>query len=209
MCFSASASFIASGGLISLGGASFVAAKKEDKIIAAIPFMFGIQQAFEGVQWLYLYNGTSSEIMGYAFLFFAFIIWPVYVPTFIFILDKKNRNILKKFIFLGVAVAFYSIGISLTQKLSIQEVGSCVNYGFDYSLGWFLAVLYLISVFGPFFASSFKTLKLFGVIFTVLAIISWLFFTVNFVSVWCFFAAIASSMFFVYIKYRNKTNETN
>ena len=68
MCFSAPASFIASGGLVAIGGVSLVAANKEDKILAAIPFLFGVQQFFEGIQWLYLNSGSSSLLAGYGFL---------------------------------------------------------------------------------------------------------------------------------------------
>ena len=80
MCFSASASFIASGGLAALGGVSFVSAKKKDKVLAVIPIMFSIQQFCEGIQWLYLNSGSSSPVFGYLFLLFAFILWPIYVP---------------------------------------------------------------------------------------------------------------------------------
>jgi hypothetical protein len=204
MCFSATASFAAGGGLIALGGASFVAAKKEDKIIAAIPLMFGVQQLFEGIQWLYLNNGQSSVFAGYAFLFFAFIVWPIYSPAFIYVLDKKNRIHIKKFIFLGIVVALYSVGIAVTKTLSIQELGSCVSYDFHYSLGWFLTMLYLLAVFGAFFVSSRKILKLFGAAFAFFAIVSWIIYTNNFVSVWCFFAAIVSSVFFIYVKFKSK-----
>jgi hypothetical protein len=203
MCFSASASFIASGGLISLGVASFAVAKKKEKIIAAVPIMFGIQQALEGVQWLYLKNGSSSVFFAYAFLFFALIVWPIYSPTFLYVLDKKNE-LLKKFIFLGIVVALYSIIVLITQPLSIKEVGNCVNYDFNYSLDWLLAMIYLITVFGAFFVSNSRILKLFGLFFAILALISWIFYTSNFISVWCFFAAIVSSMFFVYIKFKNR-----
>ena len=68
MCFSASASFIASGGLAALGGVSFVSAKKKDKVLAVIPIMFSIQQFCEGIQWLYLNSGSSSPVFGYLFL---------------------------------------------------------------------------------------------------------------------------------------------
>ena len=68
MCFSAPASFIASGGLLALGGASLAVAKKEDKVLALIPFLFGIQQGLEGFQWLYLNSGSPSLLLGYAFL---------------------------------------------------------------------------------------------------------------------------------------------
>ncbi len=205
MCFSAQASFIASGGLIALGGASFAVAKKEEKLIAVIPILFGIQQLFEGVQWLYLNTGTSSIVLGYAFLFFSFIVWPVYIPSVIYILDKKERGLLKLFIILGATVALYSISVPLTQSLFIQKINLCVNYSFiNHSLQNFVVITYITAVFGPLFASSNKVLNWFGFIFAIFAIISWVFYRVNFVSVWCFFAALVSSMFFVYLVFKNK-----
>ena len=200
MCFSAPASFIASGGLIALGGASFTVAKKEDKILAAIPVLFGIQQGIEGFQWLYLNSGSSSPLLGYAFLIFALIIWPIYVPTFVFILDKKRRKILKWFIFLGIALALYFSGLLLTQNLVIQKFRACINYGFYNPFQYSVMTLYLLAIFGPLFTSDYKVFKWFGVITALFAIIAELFFTVDFTSVWCFFAAIISSMFFVYLK---------
>lgn len=204
MCFSASASFIASASLIALGGASFVAAKKEEKVLAAVPLMFGIQQAFEGIQWLYLNNGSSSIFAGYGFLFFSFIIWPIYSPLFVYILDKQNRKMLKWFVFLGTAVALYSLLVPLTQSLSVRKIGMCIHYGFtEYPFRDLVTTSYLIAVFGPLFFSSKESFKWFGLVFAFFAIISLYFFTVNFVSVWCFFAAMASSTFYLNIKLNN------
>ncbi len=200
MCFSASASFIAGGGLVALGGASLHVAKKEHKVLAVVPLLFGVQQIIEGVQWLYLNNGSSSLVMGYSFLFFAFIVWPIYTPTFIYILDKKRRSILKWFIFLGIAVALYLSGILLMNDLIIHKLESCINYGFKFPLQNLTSICYMLSTFGPFFLSSKKFLNWFGVVFALFAIIALIFYTVNFISVWCFFAAIVSFMFFLYVR---------
>ena len=194
MCFSASASFVASGGLAVLGGVSLVA-KKENKILATIPILFAIQQAFEGIQWLYLGNNTTSFFAGYSFLFFAFIVWPIYTPVVVFILDKKKRNILKWFIFLGIGEAIYSLTLLLTQSLIIQQHNSCINYTFNFPLYSLGTLAYLVAVFVPMILSSQKFFQKFGIIIFILAIISWIFFSVTFTSVWCFFAAVVSSMF--------------
>ena len=202
MCFSAPASFIASGGLVAIGGASIAIAKKEDKILAAIPFLFGIQQFFEGIQWLYLKSGSSSLAAGYGFLFFAFIVWPIYIPTFVYVLDKKKRHILKYFIFLGSAVALYFFILLLTQSLAINELRACVSYTFNFPLKYIVNTGYILSVFVPLFISSHHIFRWFGVAIAILAIVAWLFFALTFASVWCFFAAIVSSMFFMYIKFK-------
>ncbi len=202
MCFSAPASFIASGGLAILGGASLVAAKKEDKILAAIPFLFAIQQFFEGIQWLYLGSGSSSLFAGYGFLFFAFVLWPLYVPSAVYILDKDKRKITSIFLAIGAIVAFYFIWLIPTQSLSIHRFPSCITYSFDFPFGGWVNVLYMLAIFGPLLTSSHHIFKWYGVVIIFFAIISWLFFVVAFISVWCFFAAIVSSMFFFYIKYK-------
>ncbi len=193
MCFSAPASFIASGGLAMLGGASLLA-KKENKILAAVPILFGVQQAIEGIQWLYLDKGSSSLAAGYGFLFFAFIVWPIYVPTMVYILDKKNRHILQWFILLGIAAAIYSLIFLLTGPLAIQELNACVSYSLSFPLKDMGAVVYFSVILGPLFFSSLKILKWFGVVIFILGAISWFFFTAALTSVWCFFAAIVSLM---------------
>lgn len=204
MCFSAPASFVASGGLLSLGGASFAAAKKEDRIIAAIPLFFGIQQGIEGIQWLYLNHGSVSVVAGYGYLFFAFILWPIYTPLFVYILDKKRRKFLQWFVYLGIATSLYSLGAPIVSSLTIEKINMCINYSFNYPFGEALTTFYLVAVFGPFFASSFESFKWFGVLFAITAIIAHIFFTVDFVSVWCFFAAVVSFVFLIYVIVRNR-----
>lgn len=205
MCFSAPVSFVASGSLVLLGGASLVAAKKEEKILAAVPLLFGIQQAFEGFQWLYLNNSSSSLIAGYGFLFFALIVWPVYVPTFVFILNKEKRKILKWFVILGIVLVTYYLWVFLTKTLAINEVKNCINYSFGSpNINGFANICYMLVIFGPLFLSSKKIFKWFGILVAISVIISWYFFTKNMISVWCFFAAIISSFLFVYIKYRKQ-----
>jgi len=206
MCFSAPASFIASGGLAVLGGASFVVAKKKNKILAAIPLMFAVQQFCEGIQWLYLNSGSTSQFAGYSFLFFAFILWPVYVPWFVYVLDPKRRKLLGWFVALGALVSAYFIFLLSTQVLEISKHISCVNYSFsDFPYKEIVITAYLVAILAPLLSSSKHILRWYGAAIFVLGLISWLFFSVTFTSVWCFFAAIVSSMFFFYLlpsKYR-------
>ena len=124
--------------------ASLVTAKKKDKILAAIPFFFAIQQFVEGFQWLNLDGGGVSMLAAYCFLFFALIMWPIYTPFAVYMLDKKRHKYLALLVVIGVSVAIF------------------------------------------------------------FAILTWLFFHVVFTSVWCFFAAVVSSMFYVYLRNKYK-----
>ena len=209
MCYSAPASFIASGALTVLGIASLIVARKKDKILVAIPILFGIQQAFEGVQWLYLNKGSSSLFAGYGFLFFALMVWPVYVPAFVFWLDRKRRPVLLGFIAVGAAVALYFAGLLATQSLHVRERSACVSYSFHFNYERIVVPMYLFAIFGSLFASSRPIFRWFGLAISVLALISWKLYTRNFISVWCFFAAIVSSMFFMYVQYKRRVRNAD
>lgn len=203
MCFSAPASFIASGGLGLLGILSLYRAKKKDMLIAAIPFFFAMQQAFEGVQWLYIGRGEVSLWAGYGFLFFAFVVWPLYVPIAMCVLDKKRRGVLFGFLILGGIVALYFLIRIPAHPLLIQQVQSSMSYSFYFPFGSWINILYMTAVFVPLLISSKLILRWYGVVIAFLAIIAWVFFRVPFISVWCFFAAVVSLMFFVYIQLKD------
>jgi hypothetical protein len=109
---------------------------------------------------------------------------------------------LRWFIFVGMAVALYFIGLLAIQPLHIYERSACVDYNFNIPFEWIVRPLYLLVIFGPLFISSRPIFRWFGVAILVLALTAWKLYLVNFISVWCFFAAIVSSMFFLYIQYK-------
>jgi heme/copper-type cytochrome/quinol oxidase subunit 4 len=200
MCFSATASFVASGSLLLMAAATFAVARKKDKVLIAIPVLFAIQQVFEGVQWLYLGRGSTSTLAGYGFLIFAFLVWPVYVPACVLILDPIRKRMMRWFLTAGVLAASYFIIILATQPLRIRERTNCVNYTFDLPGQWFVAALYVLAILGPLLFSSRAVFRWFGLIITGLAVVAGTVYHHNFISVWCFFSAAVSGLFFLYVQ---------
>ena len=176
--------------------------KKEDKILAAIPILFGIQQAFEGIQWLYLNSGSESFTAGYFYLFFALILWPIFAPICVYVLDKKERKTLLGFVLLGIAVSIYFFVMMLTHSLAINKINACIDYSLTYPFKEYAVLAYSLAITGSLFISSIRIFRWFGIAILFFGIISLFFFTVTFTSVWCFFAAVISSMFLLYIKYK-------
>jgi hypothetical protein len=198
MCFSAEASFIASAALATAGGASVKVAKKEQRLIALIPLLFAIQQAIEGMQWLYLYRGTRSLKLAYAFLFFGFILWPVYVPTALLKVDEARRNILKWFILAGAIVsALYFVGF-LAYPLTVQVINKSIDYQFTVPFAVGSSVLNFMTVFGALIISSKPFFRWIGVVIAIFALVTQIFFHFALASVWCFFAAVTSALIFFY-----------
>lgn len=206
MCFSATASFAASGALAVIGAASVQQSPKKARLFAAIPFLFAIQQAIEGFQWLSLDRGNPSLALAYGFLFFAFLLWPVYIPLAYTQMEKrpKQRKILQALLALGVAqsayllicLAIYPVGISI-HELSIKYY---LNIHFFY----LLPIIYtlIISIGGMISKSPY--VRMLGVLLLISSALSGLIYNEAFVSTWCFFAALLSSLVFAEIRRLNR-----
>ena len=217
MCFSASASFIASAALMSIGTVAIVKKRgTPDWPLVAIPFIFAVQQAIEGFLWLSLKNwgGQGSIFLSSLFLFFAFFWWPAYMPTVTAYLEKNKtlRGRFKVLAFLGITfgAALYAFYILHPQPPYLLNHSVCYNYyPYDFSLGLstypLLLVLYFAFTFIPGLFSSHRVFRLFCVLSALSAGVALYFYTEHFTSVWCFFAAILSLVTLWQPKNPNKT----
>lgn len=199
MCFSAPASFAASIGLISISGTELRIAKKDNRILAAIPFLFGIQQFFEGIQWLSLESEVLSNLASYGFLSFALLIWPVYIPFAVYTLDKERRSLMKIFTALGATLAAFFLFILLTQDISALLADKGIHYKIYIPFVEVITALYVFIVCGAPIFSSKAAFRWFGLIALIAGITSATFFYTAFVSVWCFLAAIISLLIYIYL----------
>ncbi len=201
MCFSASASFVASGGLAIIGGASLASAPKNQRILTLVPILFAVQQALEGIQWLAIGQGTVCRAAGYGFLFFALILWPIYIPLVVYILDKSKRSVAKRFMFVGSAVAAWFIFLIAELPLKISTVGGHIFYDPPGAFDWNVAqILYVAIIFGAMIVSSLKPIRTLGAATLAAAILTLLVSMYAAASLWCFFAACVSAYVFFIIR---------
>jgi hypothetical protein len=203
MCFSESASFIASGGLAAAGVASMrIAPRPHQKLIAALPFLFAIQQFIEGWQWHALNAGSPSIIAGYMFLFFAFLLWPLYIPITVWVLDKKRRKMASFFVAAGAVLASLLGYVLVTEPLNVHACGHSIAYTISLSFNSVIIFLYFLVVAGVLMFSSRPELRWFGVLITSAAAITAFFYFSTLTSVSCFFCAILSSLIYFYLRYQ-------
>jgi len=201
MCFSAEASFTAATILGGIGlGTLKTVKKKRLALLAAVPFMFAMQQLSEGFVWLSIgveLNESLRQISEYFFLLFAFVIWPVWIPLSMWYAETiQSKKIAQAFLLvLGIGVALYNITIALKGAVTINVIGHSLQYSManPHTVHWeLLRAFYTIATIVPFFISSLRLSALYG----VLVILSWLaadfLYNETFTSVWCFFAAIMS-----------------
>lgn len=201
MCFSATASFSVGTALLATGVVSLKYAKQKSQIpFAAIPFVFSIQQFIEGFLWLSLtkdnYAGMHSSAT-HAFLAFAEVVWPIWVPLSMWLVEKdvKRKKMLSVLLFLG-----FIVGACLAFGLSVFDVDSYVSghhirYEHSFHNNAVISiygVLYFMVTVIPPMISSVKRMFFIGLILLLSYIISKLFFKEYVISVWCYFAASIS-----------------
>lgn len=205
MCFSANASFGAGIVLSTIGVAAIRKVQHKSQIpFAVIPLIFAVQQITEGFLWLSLPDpakSATSHALTIIFLFFAQVVWPLYVPLSILLLEKKGtrKNIQKILAGLGAVVSLYLGYCLLTYSVQARITGHHVSYIRNYPpvLQNIVAVFYIISIIAPSFFSHIKRMWMLGVTIIISAAITELFYENYFVSVWCFFASLLSLSVYV------------
>jgi len=202
MCFSAAASFTASGVLSIVGTATLIKTKhKKTWLLAIVPLVFALQQFVEGLLWLSLKNGAGyTLLLTHIFLFFALLFWPVYVPLVTLLLEpQKIRRIIIFFFCAGGAIVGVLLYVNfLREPAAAMVVNKCLLYPAPDSFPNLFYYLYILFIIGSGAVSSRPVIKLLSLLGLISALISWLVYAVNFISVWCFFAAIISAVIYFY-----------
>lgn len=215
MCFSAQASLIASAGLAVIGVISITRASTFPQcVFASIPLIFAVQQFSEGFLWISLLDPQHKLWYNpsmYAFLFFAQVLWPSFVPVSILLLEKdpKRKCILKYFTGIGILTGSYFLYCLFYYPVNAIAQSHHIKYDLEFppSLKWISGLLYIVAaVFSP-FISSIKWVRLFGCILLISYLITRIFYRDYLVSVWCYFAAVLSLVVLaIVIKIRKEGN---
>jgi hypothetical protein len=200
MCFSAGASFAAGAVISATGVATMRKARRPDqRLFAAIPFIFGLQQLSEGVVWVTLRSGEQAALQDAAahiYLWAALVIWPVVVPLAMFLMERvrERKMILAGLLTGGVTVAAYYAYRLILFSVTPQIEGTHIIYRNDFPGGFgdIIFVLYLAATILSLFISSVSRMWVLALLVLVSFIIAVFMFTQVLTSVWCFFAAIGS-----------------
>ena len=210
MCFSAEASFAVGGTLLILGVATIrKVIHKKDLPIALIPIIFALQQMVEGLLWISLVEDDSPQIqfwLSQIYGIFIGIIWPLFAPFSVYYSETncKRRKIIASIGIAGVGLATYTIVGLAKQPIVAEIINYSINYKHDVSGYQLVIVFYLLATCVPFIFSSYKQLYIAGILITIGFFVAYLTFLQTFASVWCFFAAISSSMIYFYFVHRIK-----
>ena len=198
MCFSAEASFAASGALAASSVAIARIPKERSSVpLSLFPAIFATHQFIEGILWLEhdgVLPDTYKTAAVYAYVLIAYVLWPIFVPFAAYLTETGRRRRI-------VILLCQAIGLGVGLMLLIANVGAslnvsadCCSLSYHVNAPYWLIAPYLIAVSIPFLVSSRRSLVFFGMALTVsCAAAAVVASAETFPSVWCFFAAILSA----------------
>ena len=207
MCFSATASFSAGAILLGLGTLTLKSARRPRELpFAAIPLLFAIQQMSEGVIWLtFRYEAPQvNAVMTHVYSFFSHVLWPVYVPVAVLLIEPpgRRRRALLVFVAAGVAVGAYLLYVMVAYPIVSRPIGQHIEYVSPHFFALAAMTLYLMSTTLSPFLSTHRTVKVFGVLALSSFAAAYFFYATWFISVWCFFAALLSAVVYLHFVLR-------
>lgn len=203
MCFSATVSFVAGASLSAVGVVTIKKAKRKSEIpFAMIPLLFGIQQLTEGLVWLsFRFNALPLNMIStYTYSLFAYVLWPMYVPFAVRLLETVpwRKKLLSLFQLVGIAVGAYLLYFHIQLPIVSQIINKSIVYTAPHFDTFWVIVFYLTATCLSALFSSHKLINLFGGLALLSALLAYWLYSVSFVSVWCFFAAILSFIILLY-----------
>jgi hypothetical protein len=199
MCFSAGASFGVGAYLLGLGALTVRQVRHPRELpFASIPLLFAVQQLSEGLVWLGFRHDTPGlhVLMAQVYSFFSHVLWPVYIPATVALMEplQMRRRILGALVFVGLGVGAYLLYYLLDHPVTARQSGRHIEYLTPPQLLTGATLLYAVATIISLMLSSHRMVRVFG----VLALLSFAFaygvYETWFISVWCFFAAVLSTV---------------
>lgn len=204
MCFSATANFVGSGVLATIGIATLTRVKhRRELLFAALPTLFAIHQFIEGFVWLGLDGVLSLQTahnMGAAFVLYAQGLLPLLLPlgVLLFEPDVRSRRRMLPFVLIGGGTTLYMLWGLAAYPLQISVQENSIVYINQATNHTTLAALYVIATCGSLFLSRVRDMVVFGTANLIILLVVMAVKRYAFTSVWCAYAAAASVIILAY-----------
>jgi hypothetical protein len=204
VCFSATANFVGSGVLGTIGVITLTRVRhRRELLFASLPALFAVHQFIEGFVWLGLDGILSPAVahdMGAAFVLYAQGFLPFLLPLSVFLFepDKPSRKRMLPFLVLGGATTLYILWALTAFPLQVYIRDNSIVYINPATNNTLVAVLYVIATCGSLFFSKIRAMVLFGAANLAILLIVMAVKRYAFTSVWCAYAAVASVIILAY-----------
>jgi hypothetical protein len=208
MCFSAGASFAGAAVISAIGVATVREVHKPShKLFATIPLFFAFQQVAEGVVWLSLKPGGDHSLQmagAYIFLLMALVIWPMMIPMAVLRMEEnvKKRKVMKWILGAGMILSLYYAVCLVNLDVYPRVNQFHIQYINDFPkmLRHIAFGIYGMVTITPLFISSVRRVFAFGILIIISFVITGILYKEYLTSVWCFFAALISTVVYFIIR---------
>ena len=198
MCFSAPASFIASGVIGTIGVATLRNVREPRTLLfAAMPLLFAVHQLCEGFVWLGL-DGRIGKIaldhMAFLFTMYAQGLLPLLMPLAVLLMEppgRRRRAMLVLTCIGAVAAMWDAVGLIAYPSRTFVQCHS-IAYRNPLTGNLFISCLYILATCGSLVLSSHRVIRWYGLLNVIGLTITQLVREYAFASVWCFYAATLS-----------------
>jgi hypothetical protein len=204
MCFSATAYFVGSGVLGSIGVVTLTKVKhRRELLFAALPTLFAVHQLMEGFVWLGLDGVLSTQVthdMGAAFMLYAQGLLPFLLPLSVVLFEPtaKERRRMLPFLALGTGLTLYILWALIAYPVQISVKENSIVYINQATNNTVVAVLYIVATCGALFFSKIRDMVIFGAANLVILLVVMEVKRYAFTSLWCAYAAVASLIILAY-----------
>lgn len=209
MCFSATASFSAAAVIGSVGIVTLRAAATKPDLrllpLAAFPLLFSLQQIVEGVLWLDLAAPAPGALRGvlvHAFQGYAEVFWPVFAPLAALLIEPQRRRkiLIACCLAIGIALSAYLLAMMTAHPYQAFVEGGHIVYrnGYHYPTG--IEVPYVVATTISLVLSSHRGVRWLGLVILTGFGVAYVSFHQAYISVWCFFAALASVLVYLHVR---------
>ncbi len=204
MCFSATANFVGSGVLASVGVVTLTRVKhRRELLFASLPLLFAIHQFIEGFVWLGLDGILSPAVthdMGAAFMLYAQGLLPFLLPLSVFLFEPTadSRQRMLPFLVLGAGTTLYILWALTAFPTQIFVKANSIVYINQATDNTAVGVLYVIATCGSLFFSKIRPMILFGAANLAILLVVMEVKRYAFTSLWCAYAAVASVIILAY-----------
>jgi hypothetical protein len=204
MCFSATANFVGSGVLGTVGVLTLTKVRhRRELLFASLPTLFAIHQFTEGFVWLGLdgmFSPAFTHDMAAAFMLYAQGLLPFLIPLSVLLFEPngKARRRMVPFMVIGTGTTLYILWALTAYTFQVYILRNSLVYINPATNHLVVAVLYVIATCGSLFFSKVRDMVIFGaanliILLAVMAVKRY-----AFTSLWCAYAAVASVIILMY-----------
>ncbi|HVM63424.1 MAG TPA: DUF6629 family protein [Acidimicrobiales bacterium] len=208
MCFSAQADLF--GGLvvgaIGVDVLRHVDHRSKQLMLAALPVLFAAHQLDEAFVWWGL-QGNVASVVGrvalWAYLLFAFVVLPVYVPAAVWAVEPpgRRRSAMVPFIGLGALVSGVLLEAMVRGPVTAKLAHYHLSYGTGLRSGLLIVAGYVVATCGSLIFSGYRDIAIFGVVNLVAVAVLARLEIDGFASLWCGWAAVTSGAIALHVRF--------